>query len=174
MKVLYGPEFNIAENTAVTIGKFDGLHIGHKKVIEELKNVSKKNNLKSVIYTFNQNPRLVLNQAKFTPLMTNEEKTKKIEEENIDYLVYEDFNESFSTLTPKEFVEDVLVKKLNVKIVVMGENSTFGKDRSGNIDTMRSLGEKYNFLVVCVNLILNNGEIVSSTGIREYKFLEKC
>ena len=139
MNVLYGPDFCIKENTAVAIGKFDGLHIGHKKVIEELMYYSKLNNFKSVIYTFEKNPKLVLNQDNFIPLMTNEEKTKAFEKFGIDYLIYEKFDEKFAKLEPEKFVKDVLVDKLSVKLVIMGTNSTFGKNRNGNLKTFGNI-----------------------------------
>lgn len=170
MNVLYGPDFCIKENTAIAIGKFDGLHIGHKKVIEELIHYSKLNNLKSVVYTFEKNPKLVLNQDNFVPLMTNEEKTREFEKFDIDYLIYEKFDEEFSKMEPEKFVKDVLVDKLSTKVVIMGENSTFGNNRNGNFKTMKELGDKYGFRVVNVNMILNNGKVVSSTGIREHNF----
>ena len=166
MNILYGPDFKINDETVVTIGKFDGLHLGHRKVLDEVKRISNAYNLKSVVYTFLVNPKLVLHQENFIPLMTNEEKSKVIEETGINYLVYEDFNESFSRLEPEEFVKEVLVKKINAKVVVMGKNSTFGKNRTGNIETMKELGEKDGFRVIVVDLVLDNGEVVSSSRIR--------
>lgn len=170
MNVLYGPDVHINENTAIAIGKFDGLHIGHKKVIEELIHYSKLNNLKSVIYTFEKNPKLVLNQDDFVPLMTNEEKTKEFEKFDIDYLIYEKFDKKFAQMEPERFVKDILINKLSVKIVIMGINSTFGNNRNGNFETMKKLGDKYGFDVVNVNMILNNGKVVSSTEMRKHNF----
>lgn len=173
MKVLYGPDFKISEDTVVTIGKFDGMHSGHRKVLDEVIKEAQKNKLKSVVYTFLKNPKLVLHQAEFTPLMTNEEKALAICEFGIDYLVYEDFNRIFSMMRPEDFVKNVLVEKLCAKVVVMGQNSTFGIDRTGTVDIMKEFGEKYGFKVICVEMILNNGEIVSSSKIRQHKFLQK-
>lgn len=167
MNILYGPDFKISEETVVTIGKFDGLHLGHRKVLDEVKRISNTCNFKSAVYTFLVNPKLVLHQENFIPLMTNEEKSRVIEENGIDYLVFEDFSEGFSRLEPEEFIKEVLVDKINAKVVVMGENSTFGKDRSGNIDTMKELGMAYGFRVVSVDMVMNNGEIISSTKMRE-------
>lgn len=167
MNILYGPDFKINEETVVTIGKFDGIHLGHRKVLEEVKKIASKYDLKSVVYTFLRNPKLVLHQENFIPLMTNEEKSRVIEENGIDYLVYEDFNESFSKMEPEEFVKEVLVDKIGARVVVMGKNSTFGKDRTGNIEVMKELGMVYGFRVVCVDMVMNNGEIICSTKIRE-------
>lgn len=170
MKVLYGPDFSITENTAVAIGKFDGLHIGHREVISELIRNSRLKKLKSVVYTFEKNPKIVLNQENFVPIMTNEEKTNEFRKLGIDYLVYEKFDEEFSKIEPEKFVKDVLVDKLSVKLVVMGENSTFGNDKHGNKTVMERLGHKYGFEVIKVSMILNDGKIVSSTDIRKHNF----
>lgn len=166
MQILYGPDFNINLPTAVTIGKFDGLHIGHLRVINRLLKYSKELNLRSVIYTFKVNPKLVLKRENFIPLMTNEEKSEKIALLGVDYLIYEDFNMGFADMLPEEFVKEVLVKKLNTKLVIMGANSTFGKDKIGNVELMKSFGKKYGFTVKVVELMKENGEVISSTRIR--------
>ena len=167
MEVLYGPNFNIDSKTAVAIGKFDGLHLGHIKIINTLVETSNKLGLKSIVYTFDKNPKLVLNCEKFIPLMTNEDKSKALEKFNIDYLIYEKFDSNFAGLSPEEFVKDVLVKKLNTTAVIIGENSTFGKNRVGNVALMQELGQKYGFQVVVVDLLKENGEVISSSKIRE-------
>ena len=169
MEILYGPDFNIKEDTVVTIGKFDGLHLGHKKVLAEVVNQAQKSNLKSVVYTFFKNPKLVLHQDEFIPIMTNEEKSEAIGKLNIDYLVYEQFDEKFSGMEPEDFVKKVILDKINAKIVVMGKNSTFGKDRVGNIEVMKELGKKYGFNVISIDMVLANGEVISSSRIRMYK-----
>lgn len=173
MKVLYGPDFSIKEDTAVTIGKFDGLHIGHRKVISELIHNSNLRKLKSVVYTFEKNPKLVLNQENFVPIMTNDEKTNELRKLGIDYLVYEKFDEEFAKIEPEKFVKDILVDKLSVKLVVMGENSTFGNDKHGDRVVMEELGSKYGFEVINVDMIFNDGKVVSSTDIRKHNFLLK-
>jgi len=167
MEVLYGPNFNIDSKTAVAIGKFDGLHLGHIKIINTLVETSNKLGLKSIVYTFDKNPKLVLNREKFTPLMSNEEKNKALEKFDIDYLIYEKFDNNFAGLSPEEFVKNILVKKLNTKAVIIGENSTFGKNRVGNVALMKELGKKYGFQVVVVDLLKENGEVISSSKIRE-------
>jgi len=166
MQILYGPDFKINTPTAVTIGKFDGLHSGHLRVVDRLKRVAKEFNLDSVVYTFDVNPRLVLQEEKFLPLMSNKEKSDGLELLGVDFLVFEEFNLEFSEMLPEEFVKDVLVGKLNAKFIIMGENSTFGKDRSGNVTLMKKLGERYGFKVEVVELLKENGEVISSSKIR--------
>lgn len=166
MQILYGHDFNINAPTAVAIGKFDGLHKGHLQVIDKLVHVSKKLGLNSVVYTFNINPKVVLNSDKFKPLMSNREKSEVLDKLGIDYLIYEDFNEDFAKTLPEEFVKKILVNRLNVRTIIMGENSTFGKDGNGNAELMKLLGIKYGFDVEVVKLIRENGEIISSTMLR--------
>lgn len=167
MQILYGTEFNINVPTAVTIGKFDGLHRGHLKVIDRLIEVSEELGVNSVVYTFNANPKLVLGYENFVPLMSNNEKNEEIALLGVEYLVYEDFNIEFANMLPEEFVRKVLVERLNAKVVIMGENSTFGKDRMGNVDLMKRFGKKYGFKVEVVELMREDGEVISSTRIRE-------
>lgn len=166
MEILYGHDFYIKEPTIITIGKFDGLHNGHRKIINAVLYKANELNLKSVVYTFSTNPKNVLYNEKITPLISNEEKSRIIEEMGIDYLVYEDFNLSFSSMTPEEFVKNILIDRLNVKEIVMGENSTFGKDKSGDIYAMKKLAKKYGFNLTIVGLLKENGEVISSTLIR--------
>lgn len=167
MQILYGPSFSIDEPTAVAIGKFDGVHDGHIKIINALIESAKIYKLKSVIYTFDKNPKIVLGNTGIEPLMSNYDKIRALERFFIDYLVFEKFDEVFSALSPEEFVRDVLIGKMNVKMVVMGENSTFGKDRAGDVTLMKLLGGKYGFEVYEVGLVKENGEVISSTRLRE-------
>jgi len=167
MQVLYGPNFKIGKPTVVTIGKFDGLHKGHMKVLNKLLSLADKNELDSVVYTFNINPKIVLKHEQFMPLMTNEEKIEKMSNIGVDYLVYEEFDMKFADMMPEEFVRTVLIGKLNTKILVMGENSTFGKDRRGDTALMKSFGDKYGFKVVVVELLKEGGDVISSTRIRQ-------
>jgi len=166
VEILYGHDFYIKEPTIITIGKFDGLHNGHKKIINAVLYKANELKLKSIVYTFSTNPKNVLYDEKITPLISNEEKSRIIEAMGIDYLIYEDFNLSFSSMTPEEFVKNILIDRLNVKEIVMGKNSTFGKDKSGDINVMKKLAKKYGFNLTIVGLLKENGEVISSTLIR--------
>ena len=166
MEILYGHDFYIKEPTIITIGKFDGLHNGHKKIINAVLYKANELKLKSIVYTFSTNPKNVLYDEKITPLISNEEKSKLIKEMGIDYLIYEEFDLVFSSMTPEEFVKNILVDKLNVKEIIMGENSTFGKDKSGDVNVMKKLALKYGFNLTIIGLLKENGEVISSTLIR--------
>jgi riboflavin kinase/FMN adenylyltransferase len=154
------------QKSVVAFGKFDGVHKGHQKLINILCTEAKSDGRISIVYTFLTHPKLVFSEDKIELLTTNDEKKKLIENLGVDVLVFENFNKTFANMSPERFVKDILVDKLKATKVVMGSNSTFGKHSKGNIDTMKKLAEKYNFEVVEVELLRENGKIVSSTNIR--------
>jgi riboflavin kinase/FMN adenylyltransferase len=166
MQILRAPNYSIQKESVVAFGKFDGIHKGHQKLINVLCNEAKADNKISVVYTFITHPKLIFSEEKIELLTTNDEKEKLIEKLGVDVLVFEKFNKTFANMSPEKFVREVLVKKLCATKVVMGTNSTFGKDSKGNIDTMKMLGAKYGFEVVEVELLKENGKIISSTNIR--------
>lgn len=166
MKILYGHDFKLEENTAVAIGKFDGLHEGHKAVLDALLNEASENNLKSVVYTFMKNPLEVLSKQKISTIMRNEDKELFLRESGIDYLIYEEFDENFAQISYNDFMRDILKEKLSAKVIIMGSNSTFGKNREGTTKTAKIAGERYGIRVCEVDLVRRNGKIISSTDIR--------
>ena len=160
-------EENNKQETVVTIGNFDGLHIGHKKLITTTKKYALDNNLKSVVITFNPHPLEVIKNAKpFYYIFSEKEKTLEIEKENIDFFIKYPFNKDFASITPDEFI-DILINKLNCKILVVGEDYCFGKNRTGNIDTLQNIGREKNIKVIKIPNIIINGERASSTLIRD-------
>ena len=166
MQVLRSPNYIVQKESVVAFGKFDGVHKGHQKLINVLCAEAKADNKISIVYTFLTHPKLVFSEDKIELLTTNDEKKKMIENLGVDVLVFENFNKTFANMSPEKFVKDVLIDKLKATKVVMGSNSTFGKNSKGNIDTMKKLAEKYHFEVVEVELLKENGRIVSSTNIR--------
>lgn len=166
MQILRAPNYSIQKESVVAFGKFDGIHKGHQKLINVLCSEAKADNKISVVYTFFTHPKLIFSEEKIELLTTNDEKEKLIEKLGVDVLVFEKFNKTFANMSPEKFVREVLVKKLCATKVVMGSNSTFGKDSKGNIETMKKLGAKYGFEVVEVELLKENGKVISSTNIR--------
>ena len=166
MEIFYGPDFQINENCVVAFGKFDGIHEGHRLLIRKLCEVAKEQGLKSVVYTFDRNPREVLGDIAIQRLISIEEKNSKLEELGVDIVIYERFDEEFSQMLPEEFVREILLNKLSMKAIVMGSNSTFGKNGFGNISLMKEFGEKYNFEVNEVELLYNEGILVCSSNVR--------
>ena len=158
-----------ATNPVVTIGTFDGVHLGHQKVITRLKEIAKKHNGESVIFTFYPHPRLVTStsETNLRLLTTLEEKKMLFEKFGIDHLVVYPFNKAFSELTYSEFVEQILVEKMGTRCLVAGYDHKFGKNREGGFEYLKKCAEKFNFEVEKLNALVVDDENVSSTKIRE-------
>lgn len=166
MQVLRSPNYVIEKDSVVAFGKFDGVHKGHQKLLKILCEEAKRENKISIVYTFHTHPKLVFSEDKIELLTTNEEKEKIIENLGVDILVFENFNKTFANMSPEKFVKEILIGKLKATKIVMGSNSTFGKNSKGNIETMRELTNKYNIELVEVELLKECGRVVSSTNIR--------
>jgi len=171
MKVIYGnnEEFNIDFETGVGLGNFDGLHVGHMALVNTLVNESRLNRYKSLLYTFTKHPEHVLNPGNRTPLITNtEKKIQLLNESPLDYLYLEEFNEVYSRTEPEDFIKNILVGKLNARLVVAGYDYKFGHKGKGDVKTLVEYGKKYNLKVIIISPIKVDNIIVSSTKIREY------
>jgi riboflavin kinase/FMN adenylyltransferase len=153
----------------VTIGTFDGVHLGHQKVITRLKEIAKKHNGENVIFTFYPHPRLVTSasETNLRLLTTLEEKSALFEKFGIDHLIVYPFNKAFSELTYTEFVKQILVEKINTRCLVFGYDHKFGKNREGGFEYLKKCAEKFNFEVEKLDVLSVDEENVSSTKIRE-------
>ena len=170
MKIFKGFEnINFKTNSVVTIGTYDGLHIGHKKVLEKLIIEAKKENFLSIVITFSPHPRLFLypEQKDLKLIDTEEEKIKKFEKLNIDILIIVPFNKEFANLSYTSFVEDFLVKKLNIKKFIIGKDHRLGKQREGDFFALQKLSKKYDFNVEYIEILDYNGIEISSSKIRK-------
>ncbi|MGL5646280.1 MAG: bifunctional riboflavin kinase/FAD synthetase [Clostridium sp.] len=151
----------------IALGSFDGLHKGHLELISEIKKLAKENNAKSMVFTFSNHPREVINKEyKFKYLMGNKIKERILTDLGVDNIVLERFDEILMKLSPEEFIKK-LYSEYNVRGIVVGFNYRFGFKNQGDIELLKSLGKKYNFLVKVINPCLYNGEIISSTRIRK-------
>ena len=152
----------------MTIGTFDGVHIGHKSILDRLKNESNNGEFLSLVLTFFPHPRMVLNQDSSIKLLnTIEEKTTLLECYGIDALIIHPFDAAFSNLTAEEFVKSVLVDQLNVQKIIIGHDHRFGKNRTANIDDLINFGQKYNFNVEQIGAQEIDEIAISSTKIRK-------
>lgn len=159
-------EFSSSKRTILTIGTFDGVHLGHKKIIDRLLKSSKAENIESTVVTFSEHPRSVLNQDKNICLLnTTDEKIKLLENLGLDNLVILDF-ESISELSGEEFVKNILVDKLNIQKIIIGYDHRFGKNRSSDIHDLIYFGKKYHFDVEQISAEEINDITISSTKIR--------
>jgi riboflavin kinase / FMN adenylyltransferase len=169
LKIFYSlQDFKSKQKTIVTIGTFDGVHVGHRKIIDKIIQNSKKENLESTILTFFPHPRMVLqNNSDIKLLNTIDEKVKLLENTGLQNLVIHTFDKSFSELSAEEFVSEILVNRLNIQKIIIGHDHHFGKNRTANIDDLIIFGKKYNFDVEQISAKELNDVAVSSTKIRE-------
>ncbi len=156
------------EPAVVTIGTFDGVHIGHQKIVKRLINAGKIKGLKSVILTFFPHPRMVLQKDSTIKLInTIDERHAILDALGLDYLLIKKFTKEFSRLTAEGFVKQILVDKLHAKKVIIGYDHRFGRNRNANIEDLKRFGKAYNFDVEEISAQDINEVAVSSTKIRK-------
>ena len=161
-------EFYSKDNTILTIGTFDGVHLGHQKVLEKLTNTAIENNLESTVLTFFPHPRTILNPDKPLKLINSvQERTDLLKRSKINNLIIHPFDKSFSELDPEKYVAEVLVKKLKAKIILIGYDHKFGKNRTADISDLKEYGEKYGFKVIEIKAEEISNIAISSTKIRK-------
>ena len=160
--------FTTQQPTVLTIGTFDGVHLGHQKIIERVVTTARQEGLLATVFTFFPHPRMVVQHDKGLKLIhTLEEKKQLLQQLGVDLLVVQPFNEAFAQLSAEEFVSTILVQHLNVKKVIIGYDHRFGRNRTANINDMRLFGEKYGFAVEEISVQEVDEVSVSSTKIRE-------
>lgn len=160
-------EFVSNKKTIITIGTFDGVHRGHQKVLGNLVNEARNFNLESLLLTFDVHPRIILEKESAVRLLTtNFEKIKLLEEEGIDNLVIQRFDKKFAELSGRDFVQQVLVEKLNAKKVIIGYDHRFGKNRQCGIGDLKLFGEEFGFDVEQIAAKEIDEIKISSTQIR--------
>ncbi len=171
MKTIFGAD-NIKfarKSTAVGLGNFDGLHIGHMALVNTLINEARLIGLESMIYTFTKHPENILRKKLFTPLLiTVGKKIQLLSETSLNAVYFDEFDESYSRMKPESFVKEVLLEKLGAGLVVAGFDYRFGYMGQGNVGLLKELGSKYNFKVVIIPPIKINNQIISSTLIRSF------
>lgn len=157
------------KNAVLTIGAFDGVHLGHREVIRQLREEAAKCRGESVIVTFEPHPRLVLNgsRAEIHLLTTLEEKIFLLEKEGVDHLVVVPFTRAFSELPARDYVSGFLVDKFSPHTIILGYDHHFGHNREGNIATLRKMASGYGFEVLEIPPRLVHHITVSSTDIRK-------
>jgi len=181
-------DFSCKNNaSAVSIGTFDGLHIGHRKILQQLINNAQKNNLNAVIFTLFPHPRLVLQKDNSLKLLnTIDERIELLREFGINCLVIEPFSKEFSRLTALEFVRDVLVNSLKTKLLVVGYDHQFGRNREGNFEQLLDYSSLYNYRLeqipqqdiknvavssTKIRKALNNGDIATANAYLGYDYM---
>jgi riboflavin kinase/FMN adenylyltransferase len=160
-------EFQSVKNAVVTTGTFDGVHVGHQKIISRLKDVARQVSGETVLLTFFPHPRMVLfSDSDLKLINTKNEKIKRLEEAGIDHLIIHPFSRAFSRLSSIEFVRDILVNKIGTKCLVIGYNHHFGRNREGSFQHLKEYGPLYGFDVEEISAQDVDETAVSSTKIR--------
>ncbi|MEW6570243.1 MAG: bifunctional riboflavin kinase/FAD synthetase [Nitrospirota bacterium] len=165
IEALYSPY----PNTVLTIGNFDGIHLGHQKIFSMVKKRSEEINGTSMVMTFDPHPVKVLAPEKEIKLLTTfEEKAKIIESMGIDVLLCVVFDREFSNMLPDDFIHEILVRKIDAKEIIVGSDYAFGKNKRGTVELLRRWGTKYGFQVRIVRPVKVHGDIVSSSRVRSF------
>ena len=160
-------EFNCKKSTIITIGTFDGVHLGHQKILKKLNVEAENNGLESSVLTFFPHPRTVLNPDSSLKLInTIEERISLFKKSKIDNLIVHPFTKEFSELDSEDYVKNILVDQLKAKIVLIGYDHKFGKNRTADIKNLKEYGIKYNFEVIEIKAEEINDIAISSTKIR--------
>jgi len=168
VKVIYGIEnYKPLKSCALTIGTFDGVHVGHQKIIRRLVSVSKSKNIHPVVLTFFPHPRMILQSDTSLKLIdTLEEKINLLKKLNIETLIIHPFSKSFSRMSANEFIRDIIVKSLSVKYLIIGYDHRFGRNREATVDNLVNSGFTYGFEVEKIEAKEIETVNVSSTKVR--------
>lgn len=160
-------DFISSKKNILTLGTFDGVHIGHKKILEKLTQNTQNGQYESLVLTFFPHPRMVLQgQSDIKLLNTIGEKIDLLQKSGIQNLVIHPFDEAFSQLTAEEFVKTVLVEKFHIQKIIIGHDHRFGRNRTANIDDLIAFGKQYDFEVEQISVQEIKEVSISSTKIR--------
>lgn len=168
MKYLTNLDNPLDKPSVITIGNFDGLHLGHRKLISTVKELALAYHYESIVFSFYPHPHEVLKKDDFPGMIySREEKRERIEETGIDTYIEYPFTKEFASYSPEEFVVNILIEKLHAKIIVIGSNNRFGKNQEGDVNFLKEREVKWDIKVVEISPVLDNSLIVSSSRIRE-------
>jgi len=162
---------NITKNfkkSSIAVGNFDGVHRGHQRVFKIAKNFSKKNKLKFGVLTFSPLPVMFFNkQIKNYRLASEEQKFKLFKKYGVNFVINIKFNKKFSKISAKKFIENIIHKKINPKLIFVSNNFKFGNKRKGDVNLLKKFGKDYNYKLLKINPFKYSKKIISSTRIRE-------
>jgi len=165
----YKPQQQILEPSAITVGSFDGVHLGHQSLFRKMNNYSKMTHCKSVVITFNPHPQEVLqNKPDFFLINSFEQILTLFEKFGMDIVYVIPFSEEFSKKTAEQFFEEYIFNSINVQAIFIGPNHHFGNQREGDADTLAQIGKKKNIELIKTQEFKIEGVEVRSTQIRKY------
>lgn len=162
-------EFKSPSKAIVTVGTFDGVHVGHQKLLSTINNIAREKGGESVLLTFSPHPRLVLfpEDNDLRLLSTLEERIHRLEKSGLDHLIIHPFSIAFSRITALEYVQKILIGRLGIHNLVIGYDHHFGRNREGNLDYLKKVAPEYNFDIVEIPAQEIDDVNVSSTKIRK-------
>ena len=168
MKIIRDLEKISFENKiTATIGGYDGIHIGHNRIISKVVQKAKENNSKSALITFKPLPKIFFARKNFE-LLTIYKKIEILKELNVDYMILLRFNDSLISMSSKDFIEEILIKKLNISSLTVGHDFKFGKNQSGSVSDLQNYAHKGSFTLNVEEKHSIAGERISSSSIRDY------
>jgi riboflavin kinase/FMN adenylyltransferase len=168
VNVFRGPTpFSAGPACALSIGNFDGVHRGHRALLKQLVEGAKERDLVSCVMTFEPHPKEFFAPEQAPPRIMNlRDKLAAFSKIGIDRVVVEHFNSAFARLSPEEFVSEIIVKRLNAKWILIGDDFCYGAKRAGNFASLKAAGQQYGFEVSSIQTILEDGERISSSALR--------
>lgn len=158
-------EFRL-HNSAVSLGKFDGLHIGHQLLIDKTISLKEKG-YTSVVFSFLYNPRNLFSEVDMQFIYTEEEKKRKLEEKGVDVFISYPFSKETAHMEPERFVKEVLIDRMDAKVIVVGSDFGFGHNREGNVELLGELSKQYGYQLIVYDKLTLEDTIVSSSFIRK-------
>ena len=180
MEVIYSKEKLISiKKSVLTVGSYDGIHLGHRELLSALVQNSKDIGIPSIVVTFDPHPREILKESlnKFPLIMNLEQKLKIIESYGVDFVYIINFTEEYSKITANDFMKKTIVHLFNPKIIIIGANHYFGRKREGSPMFLKNFGKKNNIEIIIIEPVFNKSEEISSTRIRGFLtsgFIEKA
>ena len=169
MKIFnYSTIFKKYKGSALAIGNFDGVHMGHQKIFKRAKKFAKKNKIKFGVLTFTPLPVMFFNKKISNyKLISSEEKFKLFRKYGVDFVINIKFNKNFSKISAKEFIKKIIYKKIHPKLIFVSNNFKFGYKRRGNINLLNQFSKKFDFKLLKINPFKYHGKTISSTRIRK-------
>ena len=171
MEVFYSKEKQISiKESVLTVGSYDGLHLGHRELLSALVQNSKDFGIPSVLVTFDPHPREILNEKvnNFPLIMNMEQKLKIIESHGVDFVYVINFTKEYSRITANDFMNQTIIPQFNPKVIIIGANHFFGKGREGSPLYLKNFGKNNQIEIIIIQPILNKNVEISSTRIRKF------
>lgn len=159
-------EVNNIEPSVIALGNFDGVHLGHQALIAEAKKIAEEKGLKTAVFSFSNHPKNLTSDKKVLNIAYQDEKASLMEDLAVDYLFNVQFDEKMMKTTAEDFISELLIGKFNMKHAVCGFNYHFGYKGSGDTELLKQLGDYFGYGVSCMNPVIIDGDVVSSTLIR--------